>query len=90
MLDISIDWETSVNQASNTAEPYSQKRSFSCCVQCWCSLTLNVACSSGLHNVKKDVKVLENVQRRAAKLEKELGCLSCEHRLRTLGLLLLE
>ncbi|XP_050565826.1 KH domain-containing RNA-binding protein QKI isoform X8 [Cygnus atratus] len=35
---------------------------------CWCSLTLNIACSSGLHDIKRLSRSLK-VQRRTTKLE---------------------
>jgi len=53
---------------------------------CWCSLILNIVCHSGLHNIRKDAKVCESIQRKATMLFKELEDICYQERLRMLGL----
>lgn len=59
--------------ASNTS--WSNEEILSCCIQCWCSLTLSTVCSSGPHNLRSMWRALKCVQRRAGELVKGLGAL---------------
>ncbi|OWK64011.1 Protein Wnt-4 [Lonchura striata] len=54
----------------------------------WCSLTLNPVCSFGQY--KKDIELLENEQRRAMRMVKDLEEKPYEEQLRSLGLFCLE
>ena len=60
------------------------------CVQPWGSITWSTVGAVLGPQFKKDVNVLEGVQRRATKLVTGLEGMSCEERLRTLGLSSLE
>lgn len=55
----------------------SQKKWLSCYILYWCSLTLNIVCSSGLHSVKRMVRHLESTQRRTTKLITGLQGMLC-------------